>query len=60
MHTQALRAALLAVAVSGGLMTVGVPPPMSRVTSVTAAPHVELSPHSGPPNGPTVMRSIRR
>jgi outer membrane protein assembly factor BamB len=50
MRTQALRAALLAVAAGAGLVAAGVPPAAAaHAATATVAPGVRLSPDSGPP-----------
>ena len=49
MRTQALRAVLLAVVAGAGLVAAAAPPAALDATSVTAAPHLKLSLHSGPP-----------
>src|SRR5262245_64869942 len=50
MRTQVLRAMLLAVTAGAGLVAAGVPPAAaSHAATVTAAPRVRLSSHSGPP-----------
>jgi len=49
MRPQPLRAALVAVVAGAGLVAVGVPAAAARAAGATAAPHVRLSPHSGPP-----------
>ena len=49
MRTHALRAVLLAVVAGAGLVAAAAPPAALDATSVTAAPHLKLSLHSGPP-----------
>src|SRR5215813_13352253 len=49
MGMQALRAAVLAALAGAGLVAAGMRPAASYAAAVTVAPHIRLSPHSGPP-----------